>query len=281
MRRRDDGPEVARLLELAADALDDGDADAALARAEEALARAPRSGAALQARAEALVLANRIDEALETYDRAVAQGKDDADVLVGAADLLVNRLADDDRDRDDLERGGELARAAAKVARRAGEEGLEGEAAFVEGAALTQLGRADEALARLEVAARLLPDAPEVHLERGIALYELLRWDGAREALLRAEGLAPDDAWTQHQLGLVATTSRRRSRSRERRSTGRSRRRSRGSPSACGARSRTSRSRSRTSPPRRTSAPPSRPSRPGASGCSAGPATGAAARSIR
>ena len=196
MRRSEDGPEVTRLLELAVEALDEGDADAALARADEALARSPRSVAALQTRAEALVAAGRIDDALDAYDRALAEGKGDPEVLLGAADLLVNRLGDDERDRADLERGYELARTAAKRARRAGDDGLLGEAAWVEGAALTQLGRADEALPRLDEAAAL-------HFERGIALYELLRWDEAREALLRAEAAAPDDPWTQHQLGLV------------------------------------------------------------------------------
>jgi predicted Zn-dependent protease with MMP-like domain/Flp pilus assembly protein TadD len=204
MRRREDGPEVTRLVEAAANALEEGDAEAALARADEALARAPRSAAALQCRAEALFAAGRTEDALEGYERAAAEGKDDPEVLLGAADLLVNRLAEDERDREDLERGRELARSAAKLARKAGDGALEGEAAWLEGVALTDLGRPDEGLARLEVAARALPDAAAVHLDRGVALYELCRWDEAREALLRAESEEPDDAWTEHQLGLVA-----------------------------------------------------------------------------
>jgi predicted Zn-dependent protease with MMP-like domain/Flp pilus assembly protein TadD len=204
MRRRDDGPEVERLVAAAADALEEGDAETALARADEALARAPRSAIALQCRAEALLGLDRIDDALETYERAVAVGKDDPEVLLGAADLLVNRLGEDERDREDLERGRELARSAARLARKAGDGALEGEAAWLEGAALTDLGRPDEALALLDAAARALPDATGVHLDRGIALYELCRWDEARQALIRAEEADPDDAWTQHHLGLVA-----------------------------------------------------------------------------
>jgi predicted Zn-dependent protease with MMP-like domain len=154
--------------------------------------------------AEALLDEGRIDDALAAYDRALAVGRDDVEVLLGAADLYVNRLPDDARDHEDLERGIALARAAAKAARRGGDEALQGEAAWLEGAALTQLGRPAEALVRLDAAARALPDAVEVALERGIALYELCRWDDAREALLAAERLDRDDAWIQHHLGLVA-----------------------------------------------------------------------------
>ena len=154
--------------------------------------------------AEALLDEGRIDDALAAYDRALAAGKDDVEVLLGAADLYVNRLPDDARDHEALERGIGLARAAARLARKAGDDALQGEAAWLEGAALTQLGRPAEALPRLDLAAKALPEAVEVALEQGIALHELCRWDDAREALLRAEALDRDDPWVQHQLGLVA-----------------------------------------------------------------------------
>jgi predicted Zn-dependent protease with MMP-like domain/Flp pilus assembly protein TadD len=204
MARRDDPPEVTQLVEAAADALEDDDAETALARADEALARAPRSVAALQYRAEALACAGRSEEALAAYDRALAEGKDDVEVLLGAADLLANRLSDDERDREDLERAVELARRAGKLSRKAGDEPLAGEAAWLEGASLSQLGRPDEALAPLEAAARALPESAAVHLERGIALFELSRLAEAREALRLAERAAPDDPAVQHHLGLVA-----------------------------------------------------------------------------
>jgi predicted Zn-dependent protease with MMP-like domain/Flp pilus assembly protein TadD len=197
-------PEVERLVDTAADALEEGDAQEALARAEEALSAEPRSVPALHYRAEALAALGRTEEARAAYERALAAGKDDVEVHLGAADLLVNRLPEEERDRDDLERALELAHRAGRLARKAGEDALEGEAAWLEGAALDQLGRCDEALPRLDAAAAALPDAAHVHLERGIALYELCRWDDARRALERAAELDPDDAWTQHHLGLVA-----------------------------------------------------------------------------
>jgi predicted Zn-dependent protease with MMP-like domain/Flp pilus assembly protein TadD len=166
--------------------------------------KGPDDAERLVEEAEVLLEEDRLEEAVATYERAVAAAKDDVEVLLGAADLYVNRLPDVARDHEDLERGIELARAAGKLARKAGEDALRGEAAWLEGAALSQLGRAAEALGRLDEAAEALPDAVEIALERGIALYELCRWDDAREALLRAEALDGDDAWVQHHLGLVA-----------------------------------------------------------------------------
>src|SRR6266508_2759591 len=96
MRRPDDGPEVVRLVDAAAEAFEAERFEDALAHADEALALAPRSVAALHYRAEALAELGRLDEALAAYERALAEGKDDVEVLLGAADLFVNRLAEED-----------------------------------------------------------------------------------------------------------------------------------------------------------------------------------------
>ncbi len=193
-----------RLVDAAADAFDAGQFEEALARAEEAAAIAPRSVPALHYRAAALAEIGRLDEARAAYDLALAEGKDDVELLLGAADLCVNRLEEDEPDRDVLERGLELARRGARLARRAGDAQLAAELAWIEGAALNQLGRADEALPRLAEAAEVLPESVDVLLEQGIALYELCRLDDAREVLLRAERLDADEPWTHHHLGLVA-----------------------------------------------------------------------------
>ena len=55
-------------------------------------------------------------------------------------------------------------------------------------------------------------DDPDAIYESGVALYELCRFDDAQRAFERALALAPDDAWTLHQLGLVAERTRRGSR---------------------------------------------------------------------
>jgi predicted Zn-dependent protease with MMP-like domain/Flp pilus assembly protein TadD len=204
MRRRDDDPEVVRLLEAAGDAIEGARFEEALARADEAVAIAPRSVAALHHRAAALVELGRVEEARAAYERALGEAKDDVAVLLGAADLLVNRLDDAGDDRARLERGLELARRGGRLARRSGDAPLAGELAWIEGAALNQLGRPEEALVRLAEAEEELPDAVEILLDKGIALYELCRWSEARKALLGAERLDPDEPWVQHNLGLVA-----------------------------------------------------------------------------
>jgi predicted Zn-dependent protease with MMP-like domain/Flp pilus assembly protein TadD len=209
MARRPAGPPderdpVAALLDRAGDAFEDGDAGEALALADEALAAAPRSVPALHFRAAALAELGRTDDAFDAYERALAIGKDDPELLFGAAEFLVNVAEEGEPDRDLVERGLELARRGGKLARKRGDGALAADLAWVEAVALNQLGRSDEALARLADAEKEAPDSVDVWLEKGFALYELCRFDDAREALLRAEKLDPEEPWTQHQLGLVA-----------------------------------------------------------------------------
>jgi predicted Zn-dependent protease with MMP-like domain/Flp pilus assembly protein TadD len=192
------------LVEAAAEAFDAGRIEEALARAEEAAAAAPRSVPALHYRAAALAELGRMDDALEAYERALSLGKDDLDLIAGAADFHVNVLPDGDADREVVERGLELARRGQKLARKAREEGLAAELAFIEGAALNQLGRSEEALERLAAADGAEPPRVDVLLEKGFALYELCRFDEAREVLRRAEALDPDEPWIHHYLGLLA-----------------------------------------------------------------------------
>jgi predicted Zn-dependent protease with MMP-like domain len=66
------------------------------------------------------------------------------------------------------------------------------------------LGRSHLALPHLDRAAAVLPEDPDVAYERGVALFELCRFDDAEKAFARALALAPDDAWALHQLGLLA-----------------------------------------------------------------------------
>jgi predicted Zn-dependent protease with MMP-like domain len=204
MARRGDDPEVEGLLEAASEAYEDGDFERALARAGEALERDRRSVGALHVRAAALAALGRTDEALEAYERALGRGKDDLDLLYGAADFHLGDLQQEEEDREAIERGLELARRGWKLARKAGDRELAADFAWLEGVGLNQLGHAGEALARLDEAVAALPEAADVRRERGLALHELCRFDEAWEELLRAEKLDRDDPWTQHDLGLVA-----------------------------------------------------------------------------
>lgn len=209
MRRSDDHTRGGRadeeaLLEAAAEAFEAGRPEEALARSEELLAAAPRSVAALHYRAAALAELGRIEEAREGYERALSADAGDLELLHGAADFYVNVLPEDEADREHVERGLELARRGRKLARKGGDAALGAELAWLEGAALNQLGRSAEALDRLSEADREEPGRVDVLLEMGFALYELCRFDDADRVLRRAEALAPDEPWTHHYLGLVA-----------------------------------------------------------------------------
>jgi predicted Zn-dependent protease with MMP-like domain len=67
-----------------------------------------------------------------------------------------------------------------------------------------ELGRSASALAHLDRALASLPKDPDAVYERGVALFELCRFDEAQKAFERTLALSPDDAWATHQLGLLA-----------------------------------------------------------------------------
>jgi tetratricopeptide (TPR) repeat protein len=190
----------AALAERAGLELDAGAYDRALTCADEALRAAPRLVAALTARADALAELGRVDEARLAYARALAVDPDDADTLLGAAEMNVRRLGGE---RDALETALEYAVRGARVASRAGDGDLAARLEVVAGMAENDLGRSDRALSHLDRAVRTRPDDPDAIYERGLALYELCRFPEAQRAFERALALAPDDAWAMHHLGLV------------------------------------------------------------------------------
>ena len=197
-------PELELLVDEAADCFDRGDLSGALERAEAARARSPRFAPALHFRAAALAELGRIDEARLAYEEALSADESDLDLLASAAEFFVNRLQEASTDREWLERGLELARRGSKLARKARGSEIATEFAVLEGMAFSQLGEPREALARLEGALAAHPDHLEAMLERGFALYELCRFDDAREQLLQVIRRSPDEAWAHHTLGLIA-----------------------------------------------------------------------------
>ncbi len=192
------------LLDAAASALEEDRPAEALERAEEALARDPRSVPALHFRAAALEDLGRTEDARAAYGRALSAGKDDPELLLGAARFLVEGLTGEEQEHVDLEEGLALARKGIRLAARAGEDALATDLLLVEARALSQLGRAGEALGSLDRAERYAPGDCEVLCEKGMALYELCRFEEARAALAAAEAADPEDPWTVHALGLLA-----------------------------------------------------------------------------
>ncbi len=105
---------------------------------------------------------------------------------------------------EELERAAAEARQAFRVADAAGDDGLAGSLALVEGQALAGLGDASTALRRLEEARRLLPEDLEVLVELGQALHELCRFEEASRILAEALRIDRDDPWALHAAGLAA-----------------------------------------------------------------------------
>ncbi len=194
------GPRAPKaLLQRAVFELDRGEDERALACADEALRLAPRLVAALRLRGEALTELGRLDEARLAFARALAVEPDDAEALRGAAELYVMRLPGE---RATLELGLEYALRGVRAARA--RSGLQAELLLLVAAAENDLGESRAALGHAEQALALRADDLDASYERGVALYELCRFEEARVALERVRAARPDDAWTLHYLGLVA-----------------------------------------------------------------------------
>jgi tetratricopeptide (TPR) repeat protein len=189
------------LAEEASDALARGDNDRALGCSEEAIRLAPRLVPALAARAGALAALGRLDEARLAWSRALAVDPYDPNALLGAAELHVRRLGPA---RDALEVGLEYALRGAKAAQVRKDRPLFARLELIAGMAENDLGRSHLALPHLDRAVQALPDDADAVYERGIALFELCRFDEAQRVFERAIALAPEDPWVLHQLGLLA-----------------------------------------------------------------------------
>ena len=173
----------------------------AAACAEAALGLEPRNVAALAARGAALAALDRVDEARTAYARALAVDPDEPRALLGAAELYVRRM---NGARDALLAGLELALRGERAAWQRRDGVTAGRLALVAGMAENDLGRSHRALPHLERAVAALPREPDAVYEKGVALFELCRFDEAQRAFEKALSLAPNDPWALHQLGLLA-----------------------------------------------------------------------------
>ncbi|HVT10317.1 MAG TPA: tetratricopeptide repeat protein [Polyangia bacterium] len=190
---------VAELLDRAADLFDKGDYPGTLACAEEAARQAPRSVEAHHNRAIALMRLDRLDEARDALELALALSPDDAETLEAAADLQINQLsASADRSAIGLEYA---RRGSRHVSRRDADEVAR--LALLEGQALIDLGRAAEALRRIDAALTAQPKLSAAVYERGVALFELCRFDEARRAFEKVLAETPDHAHALYHLGLI------------------------------------------------------------------------------
>jgi len=109
-------------------------------------------------------------------------------------------------DREALETGLAHALRGARSALAAprGDRDLSARLLLVAAMAENDLGRNREALEHADQALSARPGDPDLHYERGVALYELCRFADADVELQRVLADAPDDPWTIHYLSLVA-----------------------------------------------------------------------------
>jgi Flp pilus assembly protein TadD/predicted Zn-dependent protease with MMP-like domain len=190
------------LLGHAAERFDHEDYQTALACAEEAARLEPRSVEAHHDRAAALLELGRREEAQAAFARALALDPDDPETLAGAADLYINHnhlpISN-----DHTETGLEYARRGARRLKRGRDRELAARLGLLAGQALNDLGRSREALAALDTALGMAHDDLRIRYERGVALFELCRFEDARRSFTEVIDRNPDDAWAHHQLGLV------------------------------------------------------------------------------
>jgi Flp pilus assembly protein TadD/predicted Zn-dependent protease with MMP-like domain len=189
---------VALLLDRAGEDLDRNDAEGALACAEEAARQAARSVEAHHDRAVALIRLGRFDEARDALALALSIAPSDPETLELASDFYVNHLP------PSAERAAIGLEYARRGMRNAGKDrDRVGHLALLEGQALIDLGRSEEALKPLGVALKQMPEDSSARYEKGVALFELCRFDEARRAFEKVLEIEPDHAHAVFHLGLI------------------------------------------------------------------------------
>jgi predicted Zn-dependent protease with MMP-like domain/Flp pilus assembly protein TadD len=192
-------PRFAQLLDRAEDALEAGNADDALALANQMLRDEPDDLDALDLKAVAQRQLGDLEASVETYQRLAGLEPKNPAWPLALADLLV-RDAEDDRDL--IEQGLEVLEAGERLVGKDPE--LRFELELLRATALNQLGDFTEALASIQVALDVDPSSAEAQLEQGQALFELCRFDEARRVYQALARDFPDEAWAHHALGLLA-----------------------------------------------------------------------------
>ena len=142
---------------------------------------------------------DRLDEARDALELALALGPDDPETLEAAANLQINQLR---RRAIGRRWGWSMPGVAAGTSRGATARRSRGWRCS-KGQALIDLGRAAEALRRIDVALGAQPHFAAAVYERGVALFELCRFDEARATFTKVLAETPDHAHALYHLGLI------------------------------------------------------------------------------
>ncbi len=199
----DDEARVALLLEEANRQIEKGVYGAAWTCADRAADITPTSVEAHHLRGASLAALGRDTDAQVAYSLALALDPDDPETLRAVADFYINGKGE--RGRDSLRLGLELAQRGSRraQARRRRNAPLSADLAILEAQALNDLGRSDEALARIDAALRFAPGRGDALHEKGVAQFDLSKFADARTTLAKALAIQPDDAYTHQMMGLT------------------------------------------------------------------------------
>lgn len=164
---------------------------------------APRSIDAHHIRAASAAALGRMQVAQMAFSLALALDPDDPTTLSAAADFYINAMPR--HSREPIQVGLEYARRgrAQAIVRRGVRKELRAQLTLLEAQALNDIGKPDEALSRVDEALRLAPDWLEAYHERGVALFNLCRFNGAKDAFAQVIMGEPGDAFAHHHLGLI------------------------------------------------------------------------------
>ena len=198
-----DDARLSALLDAANQAIDDAAYSAAFTCADRAADLSPDSVEAEQLRGTALAALGRDGEAQLAYSLALSLDPEDPETLRAVADFYINGKGD--RSRDALLLGLELAERGTRrtLARRHHDQSLAADLAVLEAQALDDLGRSDEAIDRADAALRIAPARGDALHEKGVALFDMLRFPEARAAFEKALAAQPDDPYTHQMYGLT------------------------------------------------------------------------------
>jgi Flp pilus assembly protein TadD len=196
-------PALPDLLEQAGRDFEKGRYEDALECAREASRIDGNSVAAHHFRGAALAELGHVEDARTAYARALALDPDDPEVLRSVADLHVRRLGG----RDDLELALQYVHRALPRAQRTHDKSLLKDLYLLQAMALDDLGRPGEALAAANRSLEHDGKDREARREKGVALFELCKFDQSRLELTRLAAEEPD-AWAEHYLGLIAERTR-------------------------------------------------------------------------
>ena len=200
--RADEETRAAALLEAANQQIIAGQLGSAWTCADRAADLMPASVEAHHLRGAALAALGRDKEAQLAYALALSLDPDDPETLRAVSDFYINGKGE--HGRDGLRLGLELAqRGSRQVARRRKQLPLAADLAVLEGQALNDLGRSDEALIRIDAALRLAPGRGDALHEKGVAQFDLSRFAEAKALFVRALAIQPDDPFTHQMMGLT------------------------------------------------------------------------------